>query len=1422
MVNMKKVKKVPVRKWILVAFATGIVCASFAQPPITPKAGSYISCPDATVILEVEPQIGVSFNWYSAASGGATLALASNSCSVTPPSLPYTVWVASSATPNVRTPITIQLSQSCGKGMQVNCAVNGTLLFKEDFGGNDPLLDDPIKTSGIPQVDTIYKYTTVSALPAGIEAEARYSINKQSLSHSIGAWYIMDDHTHPGELTKGYMLQVNASHEKGQFYEVTINGLCPGTKLYFSAWLVSIVNINIAHKTNQVFILEDYAGNIIAQYNTGDIDDKHPYWEQYGFEFIVPAGITSLTLRIINNGAGSSGNDFCLDDIEIHFCSPPVTLTTPPVLDACPCLPATLSGTYTDDGTFGNSLMYRWEYSLTGDPTSAWTPVTDNLAATSPLDTSYTIPVVCAADTGYYRLVVGNSSTIGSTNCCATSDPVRLWINPSIRANTDNGATLPGVPTSIDVLSNDNFDVCLPESFGVSVTTAPASGATAAFDVNKKLIYTPPTNFSGLDSLEYSLISTCCDDTVSTAKVYVYVLKPKARNYIACPRADVTLEIEPLNGVSYYWFADSTGGLSLANNVNSYKVINVAPPDTVWVEPRTGVTIYPRVPLIIQISQSCGKGVQVDCAINGTLLFREDFGGNDPDDDPVKTSGIPQVDNNIYSYKTGSPACYGCYSIRKYSGANSSYWYQLDDHTHPGDPTKGYLLQVDAAGVPGQFYETELLGLCPGMKLYFSAWIVSVDVDSCPNPANQTFRLEDISGNIIAQYYTGNIEDAHPVWEQYGFEFTVPPGVSSLTLRIINNGAGSNGNDFCMDDIEIHFCSPPVTITKPLALDTTLCTGASFTLSGTYTDDGTFGNDLTYRWEHSLTGDPADHLTWTPVTLDLTGTSPLDVSHNIPSVSVTDTGYYRLLVSNSTSSIGMPNCRATSEPVRLRIGNDIFADSSITSYTASGASVDITVGIINTGGADIVSPLWVALYMDSTSPNDTIFTVAIDDVALFPIHPGDTAYITVNIPDISIYPPFIDLIIRVNDDGVHFPATTECDSTDNKITLFNPYMSAYMTKEATLWVTPSLPFAHNGAYANPVAVLYGDTIEYKISAVNANLSKTGTTMTIRDTVPLYLDYAFNSATNGGLYNPLDRDITWSFSGLGLMEQKTVSFKATPASGVAASQPLFINRAWITTSDTLFSTNNTYHQGAGVSILTFSAGYGGSIYNAAQQALDYRTSPNPGVFIVPDEGYIFAGWSHGDYRSLRNELISAKSGIMHYDTLTIYGDVTLRADFELEMYPITYYLNGSENADANPRSYTIKSPEFILLAPEKWRDVFIGWTGSNGDEPQLEVIIPAGSTGERTYYANFLRSGREKSPITTLSDETGDKIWVEKNKLNIYTSKAGSIVRVFTLNGILYKLQPIVTAGTTTIKLPKGLYIVVLNNNAGKKIAIIEN
>ena len=494
---------------------------------------------------------------------------------------------------------------------------------------------------------------------------------------------------------------------------------------------------------------------------------------------------------------------------------------------------------------------------------------------------------------------------------------------------------------------------------------------------------------------------------------------------------------------------------------------------------------------------------------------------------------------------------------------------------------------------------------------------------------------------------------------------------------------------------------------------------------------------------------------------------------------------------------------------------DAIIDQTLSTLTVSDDDLIINACFTNMGDVPIGSPIFVTLYENSI---DAANIIAMDS-ALIQVAVNSAACVPVTITNAQSMTGMTNIVVRINDKNGVFDYHTECDTTNNVMSFGNPFM---MDKDATLLTTP--PLIHRGTYPNPVSVLYNEEIEYRIKAVNIN--QTTGSIIIYDTIPTHLKYVASSATGtGGAVTVddskanIDNSLMWTFTDVPPQSTRTAIFNATPISGVAASQPLFINQAWIqlTGSAQKIATNSTYHQGAGISIMTFSAGFGGNIYNAGEQALDYMTQPSPGIIIAPDEGFRFAGWSHGNYTSLRGAAIAAQDGIMLYDMLTVYGNIELHASFVPEEYTIVYYLNGSENAKDNPEKYTIKSGMITLEIPKKEGDTFIGWTGSNGNEPQQSVVIASGTTGEQTFYANFLYSGREDAKP---DDSIGaDKVWAIKDELFIRTSKAGSIVRIHTLDGVLREQRTIVSTGLTTMKLSRGIYVITINNKMGKKVRI---
>jgi uncharacterized protein (TIGR02145 family)/uncharacterized repeat protein (TIGR02543 family) len=85
---------------------------------------------------------------------------------------------------------------------------------------------------------------------------------------------------------------------------------------------------------------------------------------------------------------------------------------------------------------------------------------------------------------------------------------------------------------------------------------------------------------------------------------------------------------------------------------------------------------------------------------------------------------------------------------------------------------------------------------------------------------------------------------------------------------------------------------------------------------------------------------------------------------------------------------------------------------------------------------------------------------------------------------------------------------------------------------------------------------------------------------------------------------------------------------------------------------------------------------------------------------------------------------------------VTADMTLYARWTPIPYTITYVLDGGTATPANTQSYNITTAVFTLVNPTKKGYTFLGWTGANGDVQDLKVVVPTGSTGSKTYTANW--------------------------------------------------------------------------------------
>jgi len=456
---MKELRKL-ILGCLFVATATGQV---FAQALVTPHSQRYVACNNnAQVLLRVDRASSVTrVDWFAAASGNAT-ALRTNSDTFTSVGrtivyvLPY---VNGSSAGQTRIPIYIDIGGSdiiCGATTATGCA-SGTLLFREDFGGNNQS-DPAIKTTGIPQIDANYRLSTETIMNSNNNPSLFntpvYSIRKESLPHSNrncsgkgspnnSNWFIFDDHTYPGDINRGYLLQVNAAAGRIQFYSTMIRDLCPGTNLFFSVWLANICCLN-QDDPSMTFVLENLStGNTVVEYYTSFITEAsnqtNARWLLYGFQFTVPTGADSLRLRVLNNARVTGGNDFVMDDIEIRLCAPPVSKSFPASdVNDCENNSVLFRGNYQDDGTLGNPQEYAWLHSITNSDNPADWSVVPNSNTIAPSNTNIDYNITINSSTvGWYRLAVASQGDISHHNCRAVSPAVQVSMIP---------APLPTVP----------------------------------------------------------------------------------------------------------------------------------------------------------------------------------------------------------------------------------------------------------------------------------------------------------------------------------------------------------------------------------------------------------------------------------------------------------------------------------------------------------------------------------------------------------------------------------------------------------------------------------------------------------------------------------------------------------------------------------------------------------------------------------------------------------------------------------------------------------------------------------------------------------------------------------------------------------------------------------------------------------------
>lgn len=129
--------------------------------------------------------------------------------------------------------------------------------------------------------------------------------------------------------------------------------------------------------------------------------------------------------------------------------------------------------------------------------------------------------------------------------------------------------------------------------------------------------------------------------------------------------------------------------------------------------------------------------------------------------------------------------------------------------------------------------------------------------------------------------------------------------------------------------------------------------------------------------------------------------------------------------------------------------------------------------------------------------------------------------------------------------------------------------------------------------------------------------------------------------------------------------------------------------------------------------------GGELSSSTQNVVFGKTYTLP---TPTKTGYTFKGWYNGTTEVTAGTWYTA-------------SDVTLKAKWEITSYNITYNLNNGANNSSNKNTYTMNDT-VILYAPTRTGYTFTGWTYSGQTTPVMNVTIQKGTTGNKTYTANW--------------------------------------------------------------------------------------
>lgn len=196
------------------------------------------------------------------------------------------------------------------------------------------------------------------------------------------------------------------------------------------------------------------------------------------------------------------------------------------------------------------------------------------------------------------------------------------------------------------------------------------------------------------------------------------------------------------------------------------------------------------------------------------VIFKEDFGGDDPADPQISNIPYPNLASSYTQSSTDLGAGKAMITKKGWASPFSAHWYEQSDHNYPGEYTRGYFMEVDGLADNGPVVSYSMRVL-PGNSLHCECYVANIDAYNYVTAyAQVALQVIDARNNQQLAYKDSGplpYSPGYPTspttpWHLVSLDFVLPNTTDSIILHILNTATSQDGNDFAIDDISVWEC----------------------------------------------------------------------------------------------------------------------------------------------------------------------------------------------------------------------------------------------------------------------------------------------------------------------------------------------------------------------------------------------------------------------------------------------------------------------------------------------------------------------------------------------------------------------------------------------------------------------------------------